>query len=278
MRSRHISRRQVLAGIGTVGLVTAGAGLGRGLRGDPPYTHYTYAQEQESGPDLLVAWYETLNGSPTGDRSSDSIQPDNASFEAAAESGDFASELDLVLDDRGPVIDVPGVLPGDRGTLLVGLTVEDEAGALWFRPYAPETFPDGTPNFEENGRTEPELAAGDTSPDRGELQDVLEMTVWYDTGALNSGVGACNGVRDVGETVIASGTLADVAAELDGGVRLQTELFGRCLEPDRPRCIGVSWEVPADAGNRIQSDAVRFDLQFVATACDETPVDPFGGA
>lgn len=277
-RSRHISRRQILAGIGTVGLVTAGAGLGRGLREDPQYTHYTYAQEQESGPDLLVAWYETYNGEPTDDRSSGTIQPNNASFESAAASDEFAREMDLVLDTRGPVVDVPGVVPGDRGTLIVGLTTDVEAAALWFRPYAPEQFPDGTPNFRENDRTEPEITAGDDSPDRGELQDVLRVSVWYDTGALNSGLGGCNGQRDVGETVIASGTLREVAAELADGVRLQTELFGNCLAPGETRCVGVSWEVPEDAGNRIQTDSVRFDLQFAATACGESPVNPFGGA
>jgi len=279
-RSRHLSRRQILAGVGTVGLVTAGAGLGRGFRGDPPYTHYTYAQEQDGGPDLLVAWYETYNGDPVSppDRSSPGLEPTNESFGDAAASGAFADELDLAFETRGPVVDVPNVVPGDSGTLLVGLTVAAESGTVWFRPHLPAELPDGTRNFAENGRTEPEVEAGDDSDDLGELQDVLELSVWYDTGVLNSGVaGACNGSQDPGETVLASGTLVDVAEQLAGGVRLQTELFGSCLDPEEPRCLGVRWEVPADAGNAVQTDSVRFDLQFVATACEETATNPFGG-
>jgi hypothetical protein len=280
-RSRQLSRRQILAGVGTVGLVTAGAGLGRGLRGDPPYTHYTYAQEQDGGPDLLVAWYETRDGEAVSppDSSSADLQPTNASFEAAAANDAFVDELGLVLDERGPVVDVANALPGDSGTLVVGLTVADDPGAVWFRPRVPSVLPDGTPNFTENGRTEPEVKAGDESDDRGELQDALELTVWYDTGVLNSGVGgACNGEPDPGEQVLASGTLTEVVDRLAGGVRLQTGLFGSCLESDRPRCLGVRWAIPGGAGNEIQSDAVGLDLQFVATACEPEPTNPFGGA
>lgn len=279
-RSRHLSRRQILAGVGTVGLVTAGAGLGRGVRGDPPYTHYTYAQEQAAGPDLLVAWYETYNGDPVSppDRSSPGLEPTNESFEDAAASGAFADELGPIFQTRGPVVDLPNVVPGDSGTLLVGLTVATGSGAVWFRPHLPAELPDGTRNFAENGRTEPEVEAGDGSDGTGELQDVLELTVWYDTGVLNSGIaGACNGSQDPGEIVLASGTLVDVAEQLADGVRLQTELFGSCLDPDEPRCLGVRWTVPAAAGNVVQTDSVRFDLQFVATACGEPTTNPFGG-
>jgi hypothetical protein len=107
---------------------------------------------------------------------------------------------------------------------------------------------------------------------------VLELTVWYDTGVLNSGLlGACNGDYDPGEPLVASGTLAEVIEQFAGGIRLETEPFGSCLEPGRPRCLGVRWEVPTDAGNEIQTDSVRFDLQFVASACEETPTNPFEG-
>lgn len=272
---RPISRRKILAGVGTVGLLTVGAGLGSGLRGDPQYTHYTYAQE-DGGPNLLVTWYETYNDGAGGpvDRSSPDLEPNNASFEDAAANDEFVDDLGLVFDARGPVIDIPNAMPGDTGSLIVGLTVEEVAGAVWFRAVAPERFPDGTLNYRENGQTEPEVAAGDSSADRGELQEEVIVTVWYDVGV--AGFGACNGERDPLEAVVATGTLEEVAAELEAGVRLDTELFGQCLEAGQTRCLGFSWEVPTTAGNRIQTDSVTFDLEFVATDCEE-PVNPFGG-
>jgi hypothetical protein len=279
-RSRF-TRRQVLAGIGAVGLVTTGSGVARAVRGEPPYTHYTYAQSDGELPNLQVAWYETYNGT-VQERSSDGLAPTNESFEDAAADGAFVDDERPTYVDTGPVVAFEDVLPGDEGSVVVGLLTTDRPGHVWFRPHAPAVL-NGQPNYVENDHIEPERAAGDTTPDEGELQDELEIAVWYDRGL--GGVGACNGQRDAAEVggvtvgeplagdgpAVVAGTLREVSDRFPEGIRL----FDDCLEADTNRCLGVAWSLPADTGNHVQTDAVGFELQFAATECVDDPTSPF---
>jgi predicted ribosomally synthesized peptide with SipW-like signal peptide len=50
---------------------------------------------------------------------------------------------------------------------------------------------------------------------------------------------------------------------LDDGVDPDRE----CFAPEARHCIGIRWELPRDAGNAVQSDAVVFDLGFYAEQC-----------
>jgi hypothetical protein len=286
--SPPISRRRLLAGIGAVGLVTVGTGLGQGaLSTAHPYTRYTYALPDGASatggapqPRLTLAWYQTYNGEAID---SPAAEPSESAF------ADTAVYVD---DVTGPVVDLPNLLPGDSGSLGVGLLVEGAPANVWFalRPVGD----DGPLSaFTENGVVEPEATAGDTTADRGELQNYLAFDCWYDTGVLgtNAGLsGACNGRRDVGEQAIASGLLfatdddgtfthPDVA-RLANGVRLDDEtLVGGtgCLTPDEPRCLGFDWRFAGDEENDAQTDGVSFELAVAVTECvpGTTAVNPF---
>jgi hypothetical protein len=291
--SRLITRRQVLAGIGGVGLLTAGAGLGQGVLsgGAPPYTRFTYAQpDGENGngslPRLKIAWYQTYNDrpvdSPVDERTEDA----------------FGDRAVYVEDVAGPVITVPDAMPGDSGSLGIGLLAENAPANVWFavRAIPADGGADPATAFTENGIREPEATAGDTTETLGELQNYLDFDVWYDTGVLGNGAeftGACNGSRDAGEQPIADGRLFETddtgaflhpdSRSLSEGIRLDDETLvggNGCLAPNQPRCLGLDWRFAADAPNLAQTDAVQFEFVFALTECSPTTddVNPFTGA
>lgn len=83
-----------------------------------------------------------------------------------------------------------------------------------------------------------------------------------------------------GEEVITSGTLAEVMADLEDGVALDGDRSSEDRDPFMPsmtHCLGFEWEVPADVGNKIQTDSVGFDLAFGAEQYrhNENPQNPF---
>ena len=304
--SRLITRRQVLAGIGGVGLLTAGAGLGQGVLsgGAPPYTRFTYAQPDGNGPGgngngpngpdsgngslprLTVAWYQTYNDQPV----------DSPVDEQTEEA--FGDRAVYVEDVTGPVISVPDAMPGDSGSLGIGIIAENAPANVWFAVRAVPTDGSDDPvsGFTENTIREPEATAGDTTGTLGELQNYLDFDVWYDTGVLGNGAGftgACNGRRDAGEQRITEGRLFetdDTGAflhpdyqSLAGGIRVDDETLvggNGCLAPNQPRCLGLDWRFAADAPNLAQTDAVQFEFVFALTECSPNTdeVNPFTGA
>ncbi|MFB6123960.1 MAG: hypothetical protein ABEJ78_10940 [Haloferacaceae archaeon] len=297
--SPRLSRRTLLAGLGTVGIVATGPGVVRALRGQPPYANYTYAQTTENGPDLRVAWYETYNGEHREDSGrftdGEGLENTSASFNDSAQAGRFVDRTGPNRVDAPPVVDLPNVHPGDRGTVVLGLLAENAEARVWLRLTAAE--------FRENRRTEPEAVDGDATGDvfatdgslvdgGGELQEHVDVRLWYDTGILDTGMAVgCNGVYDpVVESLVAlpetsvrpraDGTLADLSANaaLGEGVALDFGLLDDgCLPVGRERCLGVAWRVDADVGNLIQTDSATFALEFAVTTCDDTN-NPFGGA
>ncbi|MFB6108864.1 MAG: hypothetical protein ABEJ82_08505 [Haloplanus sp.] len=272
-RDSTISRRDILASIGAVGLLAGGPRVARALRGEPPFTRYTYAQTTESGPDLRVAWYERYNGvvveesnaltgGPALDNTSDS-------FNDSGDAGRFVDRTGPDAVDAGPVLSIPNAQPGDDGLLVVGLRAEDADARVWLAVTASE--------FAENGVNEPESKDDDTTPDVGELQEYVEVEWWYDTGRL--GVGACNGVRDpTEEAVVPAGTLVEVSDALAGGTLLDFGLVESvCIPAGSQRCLALRWRIDPSVTNVIQSDSARLDIAFAATTCDDD-ANPFEGA
>jgi hypothetical protein len=290
--SRLITRRQVLAGIGGVCLLTAGAGLGQGVLsgGAPPYTRYTYAQpDGQNGngslPRLQIAWYQTYNDQPL----------DSPVDEQTEEA--FGDRAVYVEDVTGPVISVPDAMPGDSGSLGIGILAENAPANVWFavRAVPADGSDDPVSAFTENRIREPEATAGDTTETLGELQNYLDFDLWYDTGVLGNGAeftGACNGRRDVGEQVIADGRIFETddtgafihpdSQSLADGIKLDDETLvggNGCLAPNQPRCLGLDWEFSADAPNLAQTDAVQFEFVFALTECapNADDINPFTG-
>jgi len=268
-----LSRRRLLAAIGGVGLLAAAPRVAGALSQDPSFTRYTYAQSVDGGPNLRVAWYERYNGTVIeesnrfGGRAP--LTNSSDSFNESAEAGAFVDVTGPDAVPAGPVLAIPNAHPGDEGLLLIGLRAEEADARAWLRVTASE--------FAENSLVEPERTDGDTSTDDGELQDYVDVELWYDTGRL--GVGGCNGLRDITEeAVIGSGTLAAVSDDLDAGVLLDFGIVeAACIPADTQRCLALRWAIDPAVNNVIQSDSARLDIALVVTACDDT-TNPFGAS
>lgn len=195
---------------------------------------YQSSTTVDSDPAIRVDWRETYNGS-------------------GVDAGDGTTDE--------PALNIGNAHPGDSGTLAFRVTPEDDDRGVSASMSLALTANN------ENGRNEPERSAGDTTDERGELADALNVAVWYDTGSLGvSGLGGCDGDLDVAETVLVDGSLVDADAALAEGV----PLGGDCLDPTSAVCVGISWSLPRSVGNRIQGDSVETSLSFTVEPCDET--------
>jgi predicted ribosomally synthesized peptide with SipW-like signal peptide len=194
---RDLSRRKVLAGLGAIGVASAGAGLGT--------TAYFSDRESftdnrlEAGTlDLKLDYKSTYLGGPgrlddvkaMGYPDAEELgdgrylldqAPSPADMQAwedlvTGEEFDFCSpEADeyLVNGDGIPVFTLDDVKPGDSGEVTISLHICDNPAYL-------QLFGDLTENL-ENGQTESELEAeGEDADGLGELADAIEVCVWYD--------------------------------------------------------------------------------------------------
>ncbi|WP_459191329.1 hypothetical protein [Halosimplex sp. J119] len=129
-----------------------------------------------------------------------------------------------------------GVVPGEGGTSRLVLRNEGSAAGRL-----------GIANFshadEENGITSAE-AAVDDSPDEGELSEAVRvrLSMQFSDGRT---------VRVVGRDRFVP--LADVEAS--------NRTYGT-IQPGEAATVVLEWRVPAEAGNEIQSDGLRFDIAF----------------
>jgi len=267
----RVARRELLAalGVGTFGL-----GSVAGFGGQPRYTHYTYAADGD--PDdrrVRVAWYERYNGVFEETQNGTSDPGLDETLDPATNPA-YVTDAEFVTEAAGPVITVGDVMPGDDGTLVVGLEVADDLSVptepvdIWLQAAI------GADS--ENGINEPEQAAGDTSPTDGELDDEVVVAFWRDGAPL----GSCNGRRDFTERLespIVPSTPLSVAFAAtsdtgdDDGQRVLDS-----VAPGESRCLALEWEFPADtATNRSQGDGVVFDLRFGAVPVGAS--SPFDG-
>jgi predicted ribosomally synthesized peptide with SipW-like signal peptide len=193
----NLSRRKVLAGLGAVGLASAGAGLG---------TSAFFSDREEFADNRLTAGTLDLKldykatylggagrldavramGYPDAEDIGDgryllAQAPTPADMQAwedlvRSEQFDFCSpEADqyLVNGDDIPVFTLDDVKPGDSGEVTISIHICDNPGYV-------ELFGDLTGNA-ENGQTDPELGAeGEDTDGIGELADAIEVCVWYD--------------------------------------------------------------------------------------------------
>jgi len=248
MNEKKITRRRALAGLGASGFAAAGLGFGGlTLATDPSLAHENSMETDVDGNDLLFEWVETYNG--------ETIEgPGN-----------------VTADPAGMRLSLQNVLPGDAGALGIRMSLQSgQSSPLSVTPY----FAFDLHETAENGINEPEEKAGDTTADEGELQEFIDVKIWYDEGLLNvQQLGESNNEQDFGENLIdpnAEGTLAEVADALPSSVDLETAdplrldpQDGTCLTTDNAVIIAFGWEFPSSANvNVTQSDSVSFDLLF----------------
>ena len=201
----HLSRRRMLAGLGAVGLASAGTGLG---------TSAFFSDEEEfvdntlvAGElDLLVDWQQTydfgdgntfVNAHPDHDGDGEqSIAADNdagqlkySDFPDADDEDSNGANIPVLNCDNVPpvseaefgtdpvtgneletLVQFTDVKPGDAGEVTFSLHLCDNPGYLWMQ----------AGNVSESGgvSTEPEI---DVDPDNlPDLADSIQATLWYD--------------------------------------------------------------------------------------------------
>jgi len=261
---QHITRRTVLAGLGTVGVAAAGAGLGTtALFND---REGFFGNTLTAGSlDLLLDYKATYDG-PDGNVVLGQVPTPE---EEQAWEDQFGGEIDFCSDEGQallingteiPVFELNDVKPGDSGEVTVSLHICDNPA--WV------TMSGSMYDNLENGQTEPELAdEGEDVDGVGELADLIEVTMWYDPD--------CNNVLDDGEVVIFEGSMTDAFAALEAGVGLDGDASTPEFDPvpgASTYCIGFYWELPVEVGNEVQTDSVSFDLVFDAEQSRHNPV------
>ena len=192
-----LSRRRVLAGIGAIGVASAGAGLGTSAYfsdsetlDDNTLTAGTldlkldYKSTYLGGPgrldDVVDMGYPDAEDLGDGRYLLDQA-PSPADMQAwedlvTGEEFDFCSaEADefLVNGDEIPVFTLEDVKPGDSGEVTISLHICDNPAYLKLVGEFAENL--------ENEQTESELEAeGEDTDGIGELADAIEVCVWYD--------------------------------------------------------------------------------------------------
>jgi predicted ribosomally synthesized peptide with SipW-like signal peptide len=195
-----VSRRTVLAGLGTVGVAAAGAGLGTtALFND---TERFVGNSLRAGTfDLLVDWQQTYDG-PNGheyvnaypDFDDDGVQdrvPQSFVIWAKREGYDLsdaqgkddaiAAFKDAFFADIGegndwdqPLVALDDVKPGDSGEVTFSMHFFDNpAYVRLVGDLVAES---------ENGQTEPEALVDPTAEGAGELADNVDVLLWSDDG------------------------------------------------------------------------------------------------
>jgi predicted ribosomally synthesized peptide with SipW-like signal peptide len=240
-----LTRRKVLAGLGAVGLASAGAGLGTSaLFSDRESFEGNVFTAGEL--DLAVRYDAVYNGSP-------------AENLAPTPSG-------TVDGDPGLFYTLDDVKPGDSGSVNVCFELNTNPAYLWF---CTTQTADG-----ENGQNEPELEAEGADTDGlGELDDAIVASAFY-----------CDeqGVPIDGGDIATDVTLAGLLAAFAGGQPLNAAAVDAVAGDQAPYppsaepgattgpCICIEWALPVETGNEVQSDTLAFDIVFHAVQARNT--------
>ncbi|MFC6874028.1 vWA domain-containing protein [Halobellus marinus] len=264
----NLSRRRLLAGLGAVGIASAGTGLG---------TSAFFSDEEEfvdnrlqAGTlDLKLDYKATYFGGPgridavramdypdaeeiiEDDESTGRYllgqAPSPADMQAwedlvQGEQFDFCSpEADeyLVNGDGIPMFTLSDVKPGDSGEVTVSIHICDNPGYL-------RMVGDITGNA-ENGQTEPEFdAEGEDTDGIGELADAIEVCVWYDEDCDNVFEPTGTGQQNELEVALVSDVSGSMSGEIDDLQTAATNFVDNLSSPDEAAAISFSSSASLD--------------------------------
>lgn len=265
-----LSRRNVLAGLGTVGVASAGAGLG---------TTAFFSDEEaveaslEAGRlDLVLEYLTAFDQGRAGTGS-----------EQGVINGTREAEYTYSLTD---------VKPGDSGIVALCPRIVSNDAWLWVGDN------DSLVDY-ENGQNEPEskvdssgggsVGTPNSGAGFGELSEAIEVTVSYAGSVSRSGDEViCEDTRELNNPE--GYTLADLAKDLSGGFLLDGDQDEPSPDSDptpypgsvdettqEGPCLCIEWELPTTVGNEIQTDSIEFTFSFVAEQArhNDAPVTPF---
>jgi len=192
---------------------------------------------------LIIAAVSMLIGAGTVAYFSDTETSSGNTFQAGT-----GPDLELSACGSQPYLpfNVFDIKPGDSGVADVNV---HNAGTIagWLSMKLINCVND------ENGLLEPEIEAGDTTADEGELGSKLYLIIWFDDNN--------NGVIDSGEQLIVGGEgyVDDLCGDkipIDGVPTYDI------MESGMTWTIGIKWSLASDVGNIIQSDRLTFDIEF----------------
>jgi len=300
-----ISRRKALAALGTIGVASAGAGLG---------TSAYFSDQETFDNNSLVAgtldvgvaytahysnWSDDEDDDLAGDirmpagqvGTADELGPGEVGLpandawliavESQADAEQFLSNtlydsyndggLEPCPLDEGDQAD--GI---DRPVIDLDDVKPGDFGEITFDFILCDNpgfvWLDGTlRDASENGTTEPEADDPDEEEGVVELLDVVQAAVWIDDG---------NNYQNGTESPLTVGSIRDVLGMLGEG-SLGTALNGdipaeegggaagarNCFSGGTEHSVVFAWWVPVDHGNEIQSDSATFDLGLYAEQC-----------
>ena len=157
--------------------------------------------------------------------------------------------------------------PGDYGENTISVTVLDNDSHLWARVV-------GNSNA-DNGLTEPESDVDTTDGDWcGELAQNMIYSLWVDEGSESGwqgeddseeGDNILNGVEVllVEDEQVLGDTAADAACNTPPTDPLATDWqYLGVIPGEETWYYGLSWKLPAEVGNEVQSDGIEFDMDF----------------
>ncbi|MUV60178.1 SipW-dependent-type signal peptide-containing protein [Halobacterium sp. CBA1126] len=256
-----LTRRRVLAGLGTIGVAGAAAGLGTSA----------YLNDTESFESNTIT-AGTLDMSVT------------ATVEAA--SSHWSSSVGLSATADGEAVSgvtIDDVKPGDWGIICFDVSIEENPGYLQV----------STANLasSENGYTEPEP---EDENGEGELEEAILATVWHGTDdseppEAREDLTMLDDTTDLNDFGLASYETPDEGGETDSGAHYTTlreahdeystgVTLGGSEEPSSINAAEfcLLLEIPTEVGNEIQGDSLSFDLVFDAEQSRNNS-DPFAG-
>lgn len=256
-RKPNLTRRNVLAGLGTIGVASAGAGLGTSA-----FFNDTESFEGNSLAagelDLKLDYRVTYHGGPgrleeikaMGYPDAEEVPDEEGVYvldevptngDIPEDWGEFVVGEDFCHEDWDDVlvngdevrpIHLADVKPGDSGCLTTSLHLCDNPGYVWMNGELTENA--------ENGVTDPESAVDDDADQAdpqagdewsGELADSIETRLWYDENCdcvVNTGEGDGGDEVDVVLVLDTSGSMSssDVTSMGQAAEDLIDELGG----------------------------------------------------
>ena len=259
----NLSRRKMLAGLGAIGLASAGAGLG---------TSAYFSDREEFEDNSLTAG--TLDMSVTADVVAANqywVDQGGLDISAVADSQDAA--MGLTIDD---------IKPGDWGIICFEIDIDSNPGYVQVC----------TENFVEAGGANPEPeqeAEGDADND-ADLGEFLLTTVWQEYNGATDGTGTKSDLNVLDPVFNNNSDIIPLAyGEPDLGGVVDTDQHhttareanaildvangGYIIKDDtgEPMVVGsdddvyefcLLIELPYEVGNVVQGDSLAFDLVF----------------
>jgi predicted ribosomally synthesized peptide with SipW-like signal peptide len=239
----NLSRRKALAALGTIGVASAGAGLGTSA----------YFSDQET--------FE--NNQLTAGTLDLTVEASVYEYQGAANDG--GQSFSGVQNGQEPTIkqQLTDLKPGDYSWGKFCFSIVDNPGYIWAGgDLVAES---------ENGKTEPEADDPDEGPGV-ELANEIQAVLFYaPTDFDPSGQGRPTEASF--DNIVFEGTLRETLAYLGTGVPLDADpgSSGRQAFTGTPEqsfdddvCLGFAWYLPLDHANEIQTDTATFDIDFVA--------------